>query len=102
MILTGNVALESMGFRTFGFGGGREDVWEPDLDVGWGAETEWLADDRRFQGERELLNSLGATHMGLIYVNPQGPNASGDYMARPRTSVRPSAAWRWTTRRPSR
>jgi len=80
MILTGNVALESMGFRTFGFGGGREDVWEPDLDVGWGAETEWLADDRRFQGERELLNSLGATHMGLIYVNPQGPNASGDYM----------------------
>lgn len=81
MILAGNVALESMGFRTFGFGGGREDVWEPDLDVGWGAETEWLGDDKRFQGERELLSSLGATHMGLIYVNPQGPNASGDYMA---------------------
>jgi catalase-peroxidase len=80
-ILTGNVALESMGFRTFGFGGGREDVWEPDLDVGWGAETEWLGDDKRFQGERELISSFGATHMGLIYVNPQGPNASGDYMA---------------------
>jgi catalase-peroxidase len=80
-ILTGNVALESMGFRTFGFGGGREDVWEPDLDVGWGAETKWLDDDKRFQGERELINSLGATHMGLIYVNPEGPNASGDYMA---------------------
>jgi len=81
MILAGNVALESMGFRTFGFGGGREDVWEPDLDVGWGAETQWLGDDKRFQGERELLSSLGATHMGLIYVNPEGPNASGDYMA---------------------
>jgi catalase-peroxidase len=81
MILAGNVALESMGFRTFGFGGGREDVWEPDLDVGWGAETEWLGDDKRFRGERELLSSLGATHMGLIYVNPEGPNASGDYMA---------------------
>jgi len=80
-ILTGNVALESMGFRTFGFGGGREDVWEPDLDVGWGAETKWLGDDKRFQGERELISSFGATHMGLIYVNPQGPNASGDYMA---------------------
>jgi catalase-peroxidase len=81
MILAGNVALESMGFRTFGFGGGREDVWEADLDVGWGAETKWLGDDKRFQGERELINSLGATHMGLIYVNPEGPNASGDYMA---------------------
>ena len=81
LILTGNVALESMGFRTFGFGGGREDVWEPDLDVSWGAETKWLADDKRFQGDRELISSLGATHMGLIYVNPQGPNASGDYMA---------------------
>src|SRR6478736_2977678 len=81
MILAGNVAHEAMGFRTFGFCGGREDVWEPDLDVGWGAETKWLGDDKRFQGERELLTSLGATHMGLIYVNPEGPNASGDYMA---------------------
>jgi catalase-peroxidase len=80
-ILTGNVALESMGFRTFGFAGGREDVWEPDLDVGWGAETKWLGDDQRFEGDRELVSSLGATHMGLIYVNPEGPNASGDYMA---------------------
>ncbi|WP_275760215.1 catalase/peroxidase HPI [Ralstonia pseudosolanacearum] len=80
-ILAGNVALESMGFRTFGFAGGREDVWEPDLDVNWGAETKWLADDKRFHGDRELGGNLAATHMGLIYVNPEGPNASGDYMA---------------------
>jgi catalase-peroxidase len=80
-ILTGNVALESMGFRTFGFGGGREDVWEPDLDVNWGAETTWLGTDKRFHGDRELDDNLAATHMGLIYVNPEGPNASGDYMA---------------------
>ena len=80
-ILTGNVALESMGFRTFGFAGGREDVWEPDLDVNWGAETTWLATNKRFHGERQLENNLAATHMGLIYVNPEGPNASGDYMA---------------------
>ncbi|MBX9848394.1 MAG: catalase/peroxidase HPI [Rhodocyclaceae bacterium] len=80
-ILAGNVALESMGFRTFGFAGGREDVWEPDQDVNWGAETKWLADDKRFHGERELDNNLAATHMGLIYVNPEGPNASGDYLA---------------------
>ena len=80
-ILAGNVALESMGFRTFGFAGGREDVWEPDMDVNWGAETEWLADNKRFYGDRELEHNLAATHMGLIYVNPEGPNASGDYMA---------------------
>lgn len=80
-ILTGNVALESMGFRTFGFAGGREDVWEPDLDVNWGAETTWLGTDKRFHGDRELDDNLAATHMGLIYVNPEGPNASGDYMA---------------------
>ena len=80
-ILAGNVALESMGFRTFGFAGGREDVWEPDLDVNWGAETTWLGTDKRFHGDRELDNNLAATHMGLIYVNPEGPNASGDYMA---------------------
>jgi catalase-peroxidase len=80
-ILAGNVALESMGFRTFGFAAGREDVWEPDFDVNWGAETKWLADDKRFSGERELDRELGATHMGLIYVNPEGPNGSGDYMA---------------------
>ena len=70
-----------MGFRTFGFAAGREDVWEPDMDVSWGAETKWLGDDQRFEGDRVLVNSLGATHMGLIYVNPEGPNASGDYMA---------------------
>ena len=81
MILAGNVSLESMGFRTFGFGGGREDVWEPDMDVSWGAETKWLGDDKRFEGDRELVKGLGATHMGLIYVNPEGPNGSGDFMA---------------------
>ena len=81
LILAGNVALESMGFRTFGFGGGRADVWEPDQDVNWGSETTWLADDKRFSGERELDQNLAATHMGLIYVNPEGPNASGDYLA---------------------
>ncbi|EJL91980.1 catalase/peroxidase HPI [Herbaspirillum sp. CF444] len=81
LILTGNVALESMGFRTFGFAGGRADVWDPDTDVNWGAETTWLGTDKRFSGDRELDENLGATHMGLIYVNPEGPNASGDYMA---------------------
>ncbi|MCG2634756.1 MAG: catalase/peroxidase HPI [Gammaproteobacteria bacterium] len=81
LILTGNVALESMGFRTFGFACGREDVWEPDMDVNWGVETGWLDDDKRFHGDRELDDNLAATHMGLIYVNPQGPNASGDYLA---------------------
>ncbi len=80
-ILTGNVALESMGFRTAGFAGGRADVWEPDQDVNWGSETTWLATDRRFTGDRELDQPLGATHMGLIYVNPEGPNASGDPVA---------------------
>jgi len=81
LILAGNVALESMGFRTFGFGGGREDVWEPDNDVNWGRETAWLATDKRFTGERDLDQPLAATHMGLIYVNPEGPDASGDYLA---------------------
>lgn len=80
-ILAGNVALESMGFRTFGFAGGREDVWEPDMDVNWGGETTWLASDKRFHGDRELDCNLAASHMGLIYVNPEGPNASGDYIA---------------------
>ena len=80
-ILAGNVALETMGFRTFGFSGGRADVWEPDMDVNWGAETQWLATDKRFHGERELDSNLAATHMGLVYVNPEGPNASGDYLA---------------------
>jgi catalase-peroxidase len=70
-----------MGFRTFGFGAGRADVWEPDEDVNWGAELKWLGVDQRFAGERELAGPFGATHMGLIYVNPEGPEASGDYMA---------------------
>jgi len=80
ILLAGNVALESMGFRTFGFGGGRADVWEPDEDVNWGEEIAWLGADKRFSGDRDL-GPFGATHMGLIYVNPEGPNASGDYMA---------------------
>jgi catalase-peroxidase len=77
MILAGNVALESMGFKTFGFGGGREDVWEPELNVYWGNEKTWLG-DKRYSGERNLENPLGAVQMGLIYVNPQGPNANPD------------------------
>ncbi len=81
IILAGNVALESMGFRTFGFGGGRADVWEPDEDVNWGDEIAWLGADKRFSGDRDLHPPFGATHMGLIYVNPEGPNASGDYIA---------------------
>ena len=80
LILTGNVALESMGFQTFGFGFGRRDVWEP-MEIFWGPEDAWLGDDKRFTGDRDLLAPLGATHMGLIYVNPEGPNASGDYLA---------------------
>jgi len=80
LILAGNVALETMGFRPFGYGGGRADVWEPDEDVNWGEEIEWLGDDKRFTGDRDL-GPFGATHMGLIYVNPEGPNASGDFMA---------------------
>jgi catalase-peroxidase len=81
MILTGNVALETMGFETFGFGGGREDVWEPDHDVSWGAEKEWLSADQRYSGERELAKPLGAVQMGLIYVNPEGPNGKPDPIA---------------------
>ena len=81
MILAGNVALESMGFKTFGFGGGREDVWEPDQDVYWGAEKSWLAGDKRYSGERDLENPLAAVQMGLIYVNPEGPNGNPDPFA---------------------
>ncbi|GGU97137.1 catalase-peroxidase [Streptomyces filipinensis] len=80
MILAGNVALESMGFSTFGFGGGREDVWEAEEDVYWGPETTWL-DDKRYTGDRELENPLGAVQMGLIYVNPEGPNGNPDPLA---------------------
>ncbi len=80
LVLTGNVALEAMGFETFGFAGGREDVWEPEEDVYWGPETTWL-DDRRYTGDRELENPLGAVQMGLIYVNPEGPNGTPDPIA---------------------
>ncbi|HEY9242229.1 MAG TPA: catalase/peroxidase HPI [Streptosporangiaceae bacterium] len=80
MVLTGNVALETMGFKTFGFGGGRVDVWEPDADVYWGPETTWL-DDERYSGDRELEEPLGAVQMGLIYVNPEGPNGNPDPIA---------------------
>ena len=80
MVLAGNCALESMGFKTFGFAGGREDVWEPEEDVYWGAETEWLGDER-YSGDRELDNPLAAVQMGLIYVNPQGPNGNPDPVA---------------------
>src|SRR5580698_1655274 len=81
MILTGNVALETMGFKTFGFAGGRADVWEPDLDVNWGIETTWLGTDKRYSGERLLANPFGATTMGLIYVNPEGPEGVPDPVA---------------------
>ena len=80
LILTGNVALESMGFKTFGFGGGRADIWEPDDSIYWGPEGEWLADERYF-GDRELQHPLGAVQMGLIYVNPEGPNGKPDPVA---------------------
>lgn len=78
MILTGNVALEDMGFETFGFAGGREDVWEPEIDVYWGSEKKWLSDEKRYSGDRKLENPLAAVQMGLIYVNPEGPNGNPD------------------------
>ena len=81
MILAGNVALESMGFKTFGFGGGREDIWEPQEDTYWGSETTWLGDDKRYFGERDLENPLAAVQMGLIYVNPEGPGGNPDPLA---------------------
>ena len=80
MVLTGNCALESMGFKTLGFAGGREDVWEPEGDIYWGPESEWLGDER-YSGDRELENPLGAVQMGLIYVNPEGPNGNPDPLA---------------------
>lgn len=80
MVLAGNVALESMGFQTFGFAGGREDIWEPEEDIYWGPEAEWLG-DKRYTGDRELENPLGAVQMGLIYVNPEGPNGNPDPLA---------------------
>jgi len=80
MVLAGNVALDSMGLKTFGFGGGREDVWEPDEYIYWGPEGKWLGDER-YSGERQLENPLGAVQMGLIYVNPEGPNGKPDPVA---------------------
>ena len=80
LVLTGNVALETMGLKTFGFGGGREDIWEPEEDIYWGPETEWLGDER-YSGDRELADPLGAVQMGLIYVNPEGPNGNPDPLA---------------------
>jgi len=80
MILAGNVALESMGFKTFGFGGGREDIWEPEKDISWGSEGKWL-EDKRYSGDRDLENPLAAVQMGLIYVNPEGPNGNPDPIA---------------------
>ena len=80
MVLTGNVALESMGFKTFGFAGGRADIWEPEQDIYWGSETKWL-DDKRYSGDRQLENPLAAVQMGLIYVNPEGPNGKPDPLA---------------------
>jgi catalase-peroxidase len=80
LILTGNVALESMGFKTFGFAGGREDIWEPEEDINWGSETQWLGDER-YSGNRELASPLAAVQMGLIYVNPEGPNGNPDPLA---------------------
>ena len=81
MILTGNVALESMGFKTFGFAAGRVDIWEPEEDVYWGSEATWLGGDKRYSGDRDLENPLAAVQMGLIYVNPQGPNGNPDPLA---------------------
>jgi len=80
LILAGNCALESMGFKTFGFAGGREDVWEPEQDIYWGSETEWMGNDARYKKEGELEKPLGAAHMGLIYVNPEGPNGEPDVL----------------------
>ena len=80
MVLTGNVALETMGFKTFGFAGGRADIWEPEEDIYWGPESEWLGDER-YTGDRELEAPLAAVQMGLIYVNPEGPNGNPDPLA---------------------
>ncbi len=80
MILTGNCALESMGFKTFGFAGGRADIWEPEQEIYWGSEGKWL-EDKRYSGDRELENPLAAVQMGLIYVNPEGPNGNPDPIA---------------------
>lgn len=99
MELTGTVALESAGFKTIGFGGGREDVWEPQMDVYWGAENTWLGDKERYTGDRELENPLAAVQMGLIYVNPEGPEGKPDPLAAAKDMCRGPCRWRST--RPS-
>ena len=93
MLLAGNVAMESMGLKMFGFAGGRADVFAPEEDIYWGPETEWLGDER-YHGDRELENPLGAVQMGLIYVNPEGPTATPTRWRRLATSARRSPAWR--------
>ncbi len=92
MVFAGNCAIESMGLKPFGFAGGRADVFEPEEDIYWGAEAEWLG-DKRYAGDRELENPLAAVQMGLIYVNPEGPNGKPDPLASGGTSARPSPAW---------
>jgi catalase-peroxidase len=105
MVFTGNCALESMGLKTFGFAGGREDFWEPEEDIYWGPEDTWLGDER-YSGDRELENPLGAVQMGLIYVNPEGPNGNPDPLAAARdireTFARMAMNDEETTRRPLR
>lgn len=98
-MLAGNVALENAGFRTFGFGAGREDVWEPDLDVDWGDEKEWLA---HRHPESLAKQAIGATEMGLIYVNPEGRTPAASRCPPRRPFAPPSAIWRWTMKRSSR
>jgi catalase-peroxidase len=97
LVLAGNVALESMGFKTFGFAGGRPDIWEPEKDIHWGAETEWLATsdkpNSRYKGNRELQGPLGAVQMGLIYVNPKARTATPTRWPAAATCARPSRAW---------
>jgi len=97
LILTGNCAIESMGLETFGFGGGREDIWEPEQDIYWGKENEWL-DDQRYSGERDLENPLAAVQMGLIYVNPEGPNGEPSVLASGK-DIRHLLVWRWMMKR---
>ena len=93
IVLTGTVALDSMGFKTFGFAGGRVDIWEPEDDINWGPETTWLG-NARYKGDRQLDQPLGAVQMGLIYVNPQGPDGNPDPLASDVIFVRLSRAWR--------
>jgi catalase-peroxidase len=102
MILTANVALETMGFETFGFGGGREDVWEPDQDVYWGLEKAWLGADKRYSGSRELENPSRPCRWGSSTSTQRARMAIRIRWRRPETSARRSRAWRWTTKRPSR